>query len=250
MNGEGPSARPPARSSSATASPRSAPPRRRCRGALRPLHQAPGRRRQVPDRGLRREPLQRAAALGVPGGDGQGLRRPGRRDRRRPGHRGTSAVLRPLGPGARPGALPGDAEAPTGGAGPRAGVPRLGADGGAGRIASRAGGPAWDVGGTRKFIRVLQLLAEHPQSRVARAIDACRVGHALTAEAIIQRTRALAAAEAGRSAGINPSLESTNIPSVSVPPPDLSQFNRLLGGDAAAGQPGAAGGRPESIIET
>jgi transposase len=51
-----------------------------------------------------------------------------------------------LGPGARPGALPGDAGAATGGAGPRAGVPRLGADGSAGRTASRVGGQARDAG--------------------------------------------------------------------------------------------------------
>ena len=43
-------------------------------GRCSPPASTPGRRRQVPDRGLRREPLQRAAALGVPGGDGQGRR--------------------------------------------------------------------------------------------------------------------------------------------------------------------------------
>ena len=32
-------------------------------------------------------------------------------------------------------------------------------------------------GGTRQFIRVLQLLGEHPQSRIERAIEACRAGH-------------------------------------------------------------------------
>ena len=90
-------------------------------------------------------------------------------------------------------------------------------------------------GGTRQFIRVLQLLAEHPQSRVERAIEACRAGHAVSAEAIVQRTRALAAAEAGRTPVIDRSCESTNLPQVSVPPPDLSRFNRLLGGEAAAG---------------
>ena len=91
-------------------------------------------------------------------------------------------------------------------------------------------------GGTRQFIRVLQLLGEHPQSRIERAIQACRVGHAVTAEAIVQRTRALAAAEAGRTSAIDHTHESTNISKVSVPPPDLSRFNRLLGGEASAGQ--------------
>ena len=106
-------------------------------------------------------------------------------------------------------------------------------------------------GGTRQFIRVLQLLAEHPQSRVERAIEACRAGHALTAEAIVQRTRALAAAEAGRSPAIDHSFEIANIPLVSVPPPDLSRFNRLLGGDAAAGRPESrAAGGAKPMIET
>jgi transposase len=90
-------------------------------------------------------------------------------------------------------------------------------------------------GGTRQFIRVLQLLAEHPQSRVERAIEACRAGHAVSAEAIVQRARALAAAEAGRTPEIDRSCEGMNFPMVSVPPPDLSRFNRLLGGEALAG---------------
>jgi transposase len=90
-------------------------------------------------------------------------------------------------------------------------------------------------GGARQFIRVLQLLAEHPQSRIERALEACRAGHAVSAEAIVGRTRALAAAEAGRTYPIEGSYEITNLPQVSVPPPDLSRFNRLLGGDAAAG---------------
>jgi hypothetical protein len=52
--------------------------------------------------------------------------------------------------------------------------------------------------GTRQFIRVRHLLAEHPQSRVERAIEVCRAGHAVSAEAIVQRARARAASEAGR----------------------------------------------------
>jgi transposase len=93
------------------------------------------------------------------------------------------------------------------------------------------GGPA----GTRQFIRVLQLLGEHPQSRIERAIAACRAGHAVSAEAIIQRTRALAAGEAGRTPGADHLCESVALPQVSVPPPDLSRFNRLLGGEASTG---------------
>ena len=100
-------------------------------------------------------------------------------------------------------------------------------------LEDKHGAPA----GTRQFIRVLQLLGEHPQSRIERAIAACRAEHCLTAEAIVQRTRALAAAEAGQALGIGQSYESANLPRVSVPPPDLSRFNRLLGGEAATGPP-------------
>ena len=90
-------------------------------------------------------------------------------------------------------------------------------------------------GGARQFLRVLQLLAEHPRSRIERAIAACRAGHAVSAKAIVQRTRTLAAAEAGRTPAIDRSCEGTTPPRVSVPPPDLSRFNRLLGGEASAG---------------
>jgi transposase len=115
-----------------------------------------------------------------------------------------------------------------------------------GELEGRHGTP----GGTRQFIRVLQLLAEHPQARVARAIEACRAGHALTAEAIAQRARALASAEAGQSPGMVHSFEAKNIPVVSVPPPDLSRFNRLLGGGVAAERPGAGGDGGAATIET
>jgi transposase len=98
-------------------------------------------------------------------------------------------------------------------------------------LEAKYGGPA----GARQFIRVLQLLAEHPQSRIERAIEACRAGHAVSAEAVVQRTRALAAAEAGQTPTLDSSYECTNLPRVSAPPPDLSRFNRLLGGEASSG---------------
>jgi transposase len=98
-------------------------------------------------------------------------------------------------------------------------------------LEAKYGGPA----GARQFIRVLQLLGEHPQSRIERALEACRAGHAVSAEAIVGRTRALAASEAGRPYQIEGSYEIANLPQVSVPPPDLSRFNRLLGEDAPAG---------------
>ena len=52
------------------------------------------------------------------------------------------------------------------------------------------------MAGSRRFVRVLQLLGEHPMSRVRQAIEACRRDQLHSAEAVIQRTRSLAAIEA------------------------------------------------------
>ena len=52
------------------------------------------------------------------------------------------------------------------------------------------------MGGSRRFVRVLQLLGEHPMARVTQAIEACLRDHLHSAEAVIQRTRSLAAIEA------------------------------------------------------
>ncbi len=43
--------------------------------------------------------------------------------------------------------------------------------------------------GSRRFARVVQLLGEHPMTRVSQAIEACRGDHLRRAEAVIQRTR-------------------------------------------------------------
>jgi hypothetical protein len=98
-----------------------------------------------------------------------------------------------------------------------------------GELEARHGSPA----GTRQYIRVLQLLAEHPRERVERAVASCRTDGAVSADAIAQRARALAITEAGHVHIHDDSLEMASIRQVAVPPPDLSQFNRLLG-DAAA----------------
>ncbi|MEJ7639994.1 MAG: hypothetical protein WKF75_18985 [Singulisphaera sp.] len=159
---------------------------RAARPGLRPVRRAPGRRRQVPDGRLRRQRysvprpwayrtvtvkgyVDRVAVVGD-----------GRRRRACP-------MLRPVVPGARPGPLSGDAERRPA-ALDHAGLPRLGAAGGLRRPASRAGDPAWGAGRRRQFIRVLQLLGEHPQARVERAIRACQAEQVASAEAIEQRT--------------------------------------------------------------
>jgi transposase len=81
------------------------------------------------------------------------------------------------------------------------------------------------VVGSRRFARVLQLLGEHPLRRVNQAIEACRSEHLFSAEAVIQRTRSLAAVEAATG-------DVAATPQVHVPRPDLSRFDQLLGAPA------------------
>jgi len=86
------------------------------------------------------------------------------------------------------------------------------------------------LAGDRRFVRVLQLLGEHPLARVHRAVEACRLEHRTSAEAVIQRTCSLAVIETmsrDRSASIP---EPAAAAGVSVPLPDLSRCDRLLGG--------------------
>jgi transposase len=82
--------------------------------------------------------------------------------------------------------------------------------------------------GARRYVRVLQLLAEHPLARVRQAVEECRREHLIEADAVIQRTRALAAIAA---------LTRESVPSIpvadaaagmAVPLPDLSRFDQLL----------------------
>ena len=89
------------------------------------------------------------------------------------------------------------------------------------------------MGGSRRFVRVLQLLGEHPMSRVSQAIEACRRDHLHSAEAVIQRTRSLAAIEATKRDGAATPPEAPAAPRVDVPLPDLSRFNQLLSRPAA-----------------
>ena len=43
----------------------------------------------------------------------------------------------------------------------------------------------WTLAGDRRFVRVLQLLGEHPLDRVQRAVEACQLDHLTSAEAVI-----------------------------------------------------------------
>ena len=59
-------------------------------------------------------------------------------------------------------------------------------------------------------------------SRVSQAIKACQRDYLHSAEAVIQRTRSLAAIEAAKSDLTGTSVEETTLPRVDVPLPDLS----------------------------
>ena len=88
------------------------------------------------------------------------------------------------------------------------------------------------LAGSRRFARVLQLLGEHPLTRVRQAIEACSREHIFQrrgrhpADAHPRRDR-------GRDRGVA-TLPREAIPAaqVHVPLPDLSRFNQLLSGPA------------------
>jgi transposase len=90
--------------------------------------------------------------------------------------------------------------------------------------------------GTRRFARVLQLLGEHPETRVRQAVEACQREHLVSAEAVIQRTRSLAAIEATRRGASPPPAEAISTTQVHVPLPDLGRFDQLLS-PPASGSP-------------
>jgi transposase len=82
--------------------------------------------------------------------------------------------------------------------------------------------------GARRFVRVLQLMGEHPLDRVRRAVEACQRDHLTSAEAVIERARSFAAAESRASSSAPVVSDATGAPWVQVPLPDLSRFNQLL----------------------
>jgi transposase len=84
------------------------------------------------------------------------------------------------------------------------------------------------LAGARRFVKVLQLLVDHPMPRVTQAIDNCRREQLLSAEAVIRRTHALAAREAMPEPSRPWTVELITLPTIQVPPPDLSSFNHLL----------------------
>jgi transposase len=83
--------------------------------------------------------------------------------------------------------------------------------------------------GARQYIRVLQLLAEHPLNRVQQAVEACTSAEQAQAERICAMVQRLAE----RDPGVPESLGAVT-PEVQVPRPDLGLFDELLdqGGEA------------------
>lgn len=85
--------------------------------------------------------------------------------------------------------------------------------------------------GVRHFVRVLQLLANHPLERVADAARHCVTRGVVNAEAIAARVDQMAARDLSQCPESSPSESSSAdslISAVQVPRPDLSRFNQLL----------------------
>jgi hypothetical protein len=86
--------------------------------------------------------------------------------------------------------------------------------------------------GARQYIRVLQLLAEHPLARVQQAVEACTSVEQAQAERIAQMVVRLAERDAGLPVSVG-----TATPEIQVPRPDLGRFDQLLeDGEQADGQ--------------
>jgi transposase len=87
--------------------------------------------------------------------------------------------------------------------------------------------------GTRHYIRVLQLLANHPAGSVASVITDCRGRGQLDAGAITAAARQLPRDDASPSSDSTSSLD---LAAVSVRPADLAQFDRLLSRSPSPGE--------------
>jgi transposase len=77
--------------------------------------------------------------------------------------------------------------------------------------------------GARQYVRVLQLLAEHPLSRVQQAVEACKSPEETHAERIAAMVQRLAEKEAGAPVCLGTAMEE-----IQVPRPDLGRFDDLL----------------------
>ncbi len=82
--------------------------------------------------------------------------------------------------------------------------------------------------GARQYIRVLQLLAQHPVERVQRAIRQCRTPEALSADRIIQHTFRLAKRDGQDVAAMEGVEYDDPVRTVQVCMPNLRRFDQLL----------------------
>jgi transposase len=84
------------------------------------------------------------------------------------------------------------------------------------------------LAGRRHYVRVLQLLAEHPRPRVQQALEQCQGFEGLDAEVIAQRTRHLALREQLAQTPASLSDHAHEALRVQVPEPTLDHFNQFL----------------------
>jgi len=90
--------------------------------------------------------------------------------------------------------------------------------------------------GARQYIRVLQLFADHPVTRVRRAMEQCRAEGVITADRVIFRCERLAQqAKPKRTTDptVDQQIPAHSVPVVQVPLPNLAKFDSFLshGGD-------------------
>jgi hypothetical protein len=81
--------------------------------------------------------------------------------------------------------------------------------------------------GARQYIRVLQLLADHPLTRVHQAVEDCHQKGLCDAALIRRRVEHLAARDQPSPVTLG-SLVTHPVTDVDVPRPDLGRFNDLL----------------------
>ena len=76
----------------------------------------------------------------------------------------------------------------------------------------------------RHYIRILQLLAQHPVKRIQKAIELCLAHSTINADMIINKVNRLAQ----HPPFVEPTESNIDCYQIQVPKPDLSKFDRLI----------------------
>jgi transposase len=76
----------------------------------------------------------------------------------------------------------------------------------------------------RHYIRILQLLAEHPLKRIQKAVELCLANSTINADVIINKVNRLAQHQQS----VEPTESNINCYQIRVPKPDLSKFDQYL----------------------